>query len=227
MNDATRLICHRGHHAAFPENTLDAFQAAVDIGADGVETDLRMTSDGQLVLFHDRVLANGQPVSSLSRGELAAAAGHDVPRMIDALDACPDLLWLLEIKSPDAAAPMLAALRSLNRHPKLIVFSIWHNVVAQLVHQCYHALGVTIWHRPSNVFAFGDSIPADSDRISTLVFNYEFLDAEMVAQARANEYDVAVFNTHNERDHEHCVNLEVDMVITDFPEMLSGLREWP
>src|ERR1700722_3872435 len=47
------VISHRGEHLSHPENTLPAFQAAIDAGADYFELDVRTTSDGKLVLMHD------------------------------------------------------------------------------------------------------------------------------------------------------------------------------
>jgi glycerophosphoryl diester phosphodiesterase len=47
------VISHRGEHLAHPENTLPAFQAAIDAGADFFELDVRTTSDGRLILMHD------------------------------------------------------------------------------------------------------------------------------------------------------------------------------
>jgi glycerophosphoryl diester phosphodiesterase len=51
--DQIAVIAHRGEHRAHPENTLPAFQAAIDAGADFFELDVRTTSDGRLVLMHD------------------------------------------------------------------------------------------------------------------------------------------------------------------------------
>ena len=51
--DQVAVISHRGEHLAHPENTLPAFQAAIDAGADFFELDVRTTSDGRLVLMHD------------------------------------------------------------------------------------------------------------------------------------------------------------------------------
>jgi glycerophosphoryl diester phosphodiesterase len=48
------VIAHRGEHLRHPENTIPAFQAAVDAGADFFELDVRTTADGKLVLMHDR-----------------------------------------------------------------------------------------------------------------------------------------------------------------------------
>ena len=50
------IIAHRGDQSAAPENTLAAFRRALAAGADGVELDVRLTLDGQLVVFHDRRL---------------------------------------------------------------------------------------------------------------------------------------------------------------------------
>jgi glycerophosphoryl diester phosphodiesterase len=47
------VIAHRGEHLHHPENTLEAFQAAIDSGADFFELDVRTSSDGRLVLMHD------------------------------------------------------------------------------------------------------------------------------------------------------------------------------
>jgi glycerophosphoryl diester phosphodiesterase len=51
--DRIVVIAHRGEHRAHPENTLPAFQAAIDAGADFFELDVRTTFDGRLVLMHD------------------------------------------------------------------------------------------------------------------------------------------------------------------------------
>lgn len=50
------IVAHRGNQKLEPENTLAAFRRAVDEGADALETDLRFTSDDQLILFHDPTL---------------------------------------------------------------------------------------------------------------------------------------------------------------------------
>src|SRR5712671_2486485 len=46
-------ISHRGEHLHHPENTIPAFQTAIDMGADFIEVDVRTTADGKLILSHD------------------------------------------------------------------------------------------------------------------------------------------------------------------------------
>jgi len=50
------LFAHRGASAHAPENTLPAFELAADMGADGIELDVQITSDGKLIVRHDRTL---------------------------------------------------------------------------------------------------------------------------------------------------------------------------
>ena len=80
------LIAHRGYHAAAPENTLAAFEAAIMVGASGIETDVRISRDGVPVLIHDRVIASGETVADLTRTEIEQAVGHEIPTLDEALE---------------------------------------------------------------------------------------------------------------------------------------------
>ncbi|EOA90461.1 uncharacterized protein SETTUDRAFT_45648 [Exserohilum turcica Et28A] len=51
-----QAIAHRGYKAKFPENTMGAFKGAVEVGAEGLETDIHLTKDGVVVLSHDKDL---------------------------------------------------------------------------------------------------------------------------------------------------------------------------
>jgi glycerophosphoryl diester phosphodiesterase len=50
-----QAIAHRGYKAAFPENTMGAFEGAVKVGAHAIETDIHISKDGVIVLSHVRV----------------------------------------------------------------------------------------------------------------------------------------------------------------------------
>ena len=47
------VAAHRGWCAKYPENTMEAFRAAVELGVDQIELDVRVTRDGELVIIHD------------------------------------------------------------------------------------------------------------------------------------------------------------------------------
>jgi glycerophosphoryl diester phosphodiesterase len=98
MSAGPDVIAHRGASAAAPENTVEAFELAVELGADGIELDVRRTADGFLVVHHDALLADGRAIVTLRRDELP---GH-VPDLAVALDACRGAWVNLELKNdPD------------------------------------------------------------------------------------------------------------------------------
>jgi glycerophosphoryl diester phosphodiesterase len=88
------VIAHRGGSGEWRENTLEAFAGARSNGADGVELDARLTSDGALVVHHDAALETGRMIGTLSRWELP----DWVPDLAGVLAACAGMLVDVEIK---------------------------------------------------------------------------------------------------------------------------------
>lgn len=71
------IIVHRGASALAPENTLEAYAATMDLGADGVEIDIRRSADGVLYLFHDTKLER----LTHGTGEVAALSYYELLRI--------------------------------------------------------------------------------------------------------------------------------------------------
>jgi glycerophosphoryl diester phosphodiesterase len=110
------VIAHRGGAMESTENTIGAFQRAARIGADGIETDIRLTRDGVIVIYHDdkfgRVegLAPAQrtrAISDMTYDELSAqtlvprgedTGGRRVPTLSDLLASVKSVLLNIEIK---------------------------------------------------------------------------------------------------------------------------------
>src|SRR5215468_10097412 len=84
------IVGHRGFGAGtrsgYPENTLESCLAAVAHGLSWVELDVRRSRDGQLVIGHDPVTADGEFVAARTAGELAASG---IPRLEDVMAALP------------------------------------------------------------------------------------------------------------------------------------------
>jgi glycerophosphoryl diester phosphodiesterase len=92
----TLVIGHKGAAGLAPENTLAAFQVASDVGADGVELDVRRTADGALAVHHDAELPDGRVLATTEWAELP----DDVPDLDAVLDACRGLAMVnVEIKN--------------------------------------------------------------------------------------------------------------------------------
>ena len=91
----TLVIAHRGASRAEPENTVAAFRRAVEMGAEGIELDVRRTADDALVVHHDAALADGRVICETVVSELP----DHVPSLSVALDACDGAFVNVEIKN--------------------------------------------------------------------------------------------------------------------------------
>lgn len=88
------VLAHRGGNGFFPENSLAAFGAALALGADGVELDVRRTADGVAVVHHDATLADGAPLHTLRAADLPS----EIPTLAEALAGCAGAAVDVEIK---------------------------------------------------------------------------------------------------------------------------------
>jgi glycerophosphoryl diester phosphodiesterase len=107
-----QVIAHRGiHDTGATENTMEAFQLALDAGADMIELDVRRTGDGQLAILHDHD-RSGVALDSCLLDQFEARTGFRPPLLIDVLDWAAGRIALdVELKEDGYAeqvAPMLA-----------------------------------------------------------------------------------------------------------------------
>ncbi len=67
-------VAHRGHSIAYPENTLEAYRKAIELGIEMIECDVNITSDGKLVMMHDPTLDR----TTNGTGRISAATWEDI-----------------------------------------------------------------------------------------------------------------------------------------------------
>jgi glycerophosphoryl diester phosphodiesterase len=125
-------IAHRGGGALAQENSLAAFGLASALGLRYLETDIRVTCEGQLVCFHDdtlqRVTSASGPVRLKSLGELSALRINGVepiPTFDDALDAFPDQCFSVDLKDQDGIEPLVKSLRRKGVAERVCVAGAW------------------------------------------------------------------------------------------------------
>jgi glycerophosphoryl diester phosphodiesterase len=80
---AVITFAHRGARLVEPENTIPAFRAALDQGASGLETDVWLSVDGEVVCAHDPVVAKGLRRRKISSATAEELATYGIPRIAD------------------------------------------------------------------------------------------------------------------------------------------------
>jgi glycerophosphoryl diester phosphodiesterase len=148
----TEIWAHRGARRDAPENTLPAFELAVDQGADGVEFDVQLSADGTVVVIHDETVdrtTNGSgPVAGLTVSQLQALdasagfagyKGVQIPTLAQALDllAPTSLKVNIELKNAEEAYPgleerVLAAVTGYGLADRVVISSFNHYSLKKL-----------------------------------------------------------------------------------------------
>jgi glycerophosphoryl diester phosphodiesterase len=123
-------LAHRGFDVSGLENSLVAFQAALDLGFRYLETDVHATSDGVLLAFHDenldRVTDRTGRIPELPWAEVARAriGGRErIPRLEEMLDAWPDARFNIDIKTAGAIGPLVRVIERVSAHDRVCVTS--------------------------------------------------------------------------------------------------------
>jgi glycerophosphoryl diester phosphodiesterase len=134
----TLVVAHRGAAQVAPENTMEAYRRAVELGSDAIELDVHLTADGKLAVIHDETLERTTDktgsVAAMTMKQLRAAdagyrfaasdgsfpfrgKGLKVPTLPEVLKWLPEGIGLVvEIKARAATGPALAALRGSRVH---------------------------------------------------------------------------------------------------------------
>ncbi len=113
MRNATKIIAHRGASRHYRENTLEAFDRAIQCGCDAVELDVQVTSDNVLIVYHDDRLPNRNrmPIEQATYDEVLtqmARVGVHVPRLVDVLKLCKGRICCdIELKASAEPAVVL------------------------------------------------------------------------------------------------------------------------
>lgn len=124
MHVKTLIVAHAGGDTAGRPNTLQAFEAAVRLGADMIEFDVRRTADGALILHHDETVAD-RPLAELRRDvalQLAADLGIRVPTLAEVLEAVAGKIAVdVELKEAGYEAQVLDELRRSGVPPEHVI----------------------------------------------------------------------------------------------------------
>ena len=227
------VLAHRGYHAELPENTLVAFDAAVGLGVDGIETDVQVTRDGVPILFHDTEI-QGRSVAGLTHVELCRLSQREVPTLVSALDAWPGIFWNLEIKMSRGPEQMWAilresvwpVLREYREKRRLLVSSFWHSVAAQAGRELDLDCGLLVAHHPMSFTSLLVGLPDDlpTSRVS-IVWEINGVGKTLIKAAREEGVKSYVYGPQGSSAHEWLATCDLAGIITDDPVLALNWLE--
>ena len=226
---------HRGASAHAPENTMRAFRLGVALGANGIETDIRRTKDGVLVLFHDesllRLTGDYRRIADLTREELAAvriaspdgAEADVVPTLAELLafvKAFPVAL-ALELKAEGIEEAVETAVKESGVGGRCVVTSFELEYLRR-VKELNPARRVGLLTRSvdDGVIAALKALGAEQ-----ICPKAELLTPELVRSLHQEGFSVRAWGVKDEALMEHAFRCGVDGMTVNFPDRLKALLD--
>jgi glycerophosphoryl diester phosphodiesterase len=230
-SDRCLVIAHRGASAAAPENTLAAFRLAVDLGADGVELDVRRTMDGQLVVIHDasveRTTDGTGRIAALTLDQMRrfdagrkfapAFRGERIPLLSQVFDALRGRLLVdVEVKAAGVEAAVLDLIRKTQMQDSVLISSFDAQVVAR-VRDLAPEMPVGLLQSAADPYA------AVSVRATAYLPEVTALTADVVASCRSHGLRVITWTVRTEAEAHQALRLGVDGIIADDPTLIRRM----
>ncbi|MGH2398522.1 MAG: glycerophosphodiester phosphodiesterase [bacterium] len=228
--DASRclVIAHRGASSAAPENTMAAFALAIDLGADGIELDVRRSREGQIVVIHDasvdRVTGTAGDISSMSLEQLRSLdagarfdrrfAGERIPTLREVLSlARGRLLVDIELKVAGIEPQVVELVRAAGMHDSVLITSFLEDAVAASMSQ---GRGIPVGLLQET---------ADLDRVSGLgvpvyLPSIGVLSNQIMHECRARGVRVIPWTVRSDADARRAVSSGVHGIIADDPALI-------
>lgn len=134
LNSSRRpvVIAHRGASHYYHENTLEAFEAAVDMRAEMMELDVRHTGDGILVVHHDSDFA-GREIRDMTESEIrekAGDTGYRIPGLAEVLEFCAGKIPLdIELKETGYEEQVLEEILDVMKVDQFIISSVHESAI--------------------------------------------------------------------------------------------------
>ena len=228
------IVGHRGAAGLAPENTLEAFQVALDLSIDGIELDVQRSKDGALVAFHDedleRLTDGAGKLWDRTLAELKtldAAVQHDgyhdvrIPTLRETFEflRASEQLLMIELKEPWRYAgieeQIVALIHEFDLVERTQVRAFYHDAL-HTIHRLAPEIAVSeLWL---------DRLPEDDEVIYKTVNSHHILfTADNVARLHRRGVQVTAWTVDELDDARRLVEIGIDGLTTNHPERLLTL----
>lgn len=224
------VIGHRGAAGLEPENTLRSIRKAMDLGVDRVEVDVRVSKDGHLIIIHDETVdrtTNGHGyVKDLRLTQLRrldAGIGERIPTLIEVFGLVKGRVILqVELKVKDAAEPLVRLVEGLDVVKDVIITSFMHDQLEK-IHTLNADIGSGALFKKVKYDTCDIALSVHSDAIHV---RFQDVDARLVEEAHKKRLKVVVWNPDEAKDMVRMMDLGVDAIGTNRPDILLNLLSY-
>ncbi len=252
LTDEFLNIAHRGGGRLAPEETLVAYQNAVDVGADVLEMDARATMDGVIILCHDntvdRTSDGGGVISNKTFDELRQldagyqftrdggatypfrGQGITFPTLLEVLEAHPTMLFAIEIKEAETAADVVAVIEQAGVEDRVIVASFSDAAVLQVRAINPDVLTAQTVSESLDFARLTDDDEVDYRAPAWVIqappdLGELIVDEAFTQRAARLDVKVHVWTINDPGEMQDFLDIAIDGIMTDDPETLESLTQ--
>ena len=250
-----KIIAHKGASGIAPENTLASFQAALDIGVDIIELDVRQTKDEEIIVFHDQFLdrtTNGtgnvheynlEQLKQLDAGSWFSSKFSDqkIPTLKEVLDLvdgrCQVLIEIKHMDHPhyhDFADKLVDVIKLEDNGFDWVLIQSYEDKYleeAQIYDDRIQINKMLIGEDSTPLLAFYIETKlklghGDSKgNLKTLNPEFKTLSPRRIFRMHSRGFEVFTYSVNTREDMIKMLNMGVDGIITDFPSELVKIRK--
>lgn len=240
-NAQTKIIAHRGFSSIAPENTLIAFQKAIDCKADYFELDVHRTKDDSIVVIHD--FSVDRTSSNDKKGEIAKMNYSDltsvnvgystkfgdkyntekIPTLREALELAKGKIKVcIEIKVYGVEKEILEIVNDLGVKDEVILFSFYYPVLAR-IRQLDKKIPILYLVGNADEMTINYAKIIESNAIG--VGSETTISKEYLNFAHKNGIEVWKWTVNTENEMQQLMSLGLDGLITDFPDKALKIKQ--
>jgi len=236
-----QIFAHRGAKTVAPENTLPAFQRALEMGVDGIELDVHCSKDGKLVVIHDesldRTTRGSGKVGEYTAAELAHIdagspfhadfAGVGVPTLEDVFDLVGNRCRVnVEIKSDDPnggdqVEPLIAMIAARNLYDQVIVSSFNPPSLVKMRALAPKIQLGLLYYLPLPAF-LRDAWFTPIIQPEAIHPYHRLVNADLMAWAKARGCAVNTWTVNDVDEARRLADLGVNVIMSDVPDQIMA-----
>lgn len=219
-----KIIGHRGAAGYAPENTLYSFEVAIDLGCDRAELDVRLSKDGEAVVFHDeeisRIAKIHGNISDLTLAELKKLDlpnKQKIPTLKEVIDICKGKIDLqIELKVSEESRLVNQIISHKNMINNIVITSFDPDILQEMKRiNPKLKVGLLFKEYSNDIWNFVKKIPLDFIGPKADIVTYE-----MVHKAHGLKKNVYAYHANDKKIIDNLIALGVDEIGTDFPKLL-------
>ncbi|MEZ5366401.1 MAG: glycerophosphodiester phosphodiesterase [Bryobacterales bacterium] len=211
------IIGHRGV-AGLPENSLEGFERAIEMGVDGIELDVRMTgTDGKLVVLHGSVVGERSLKNSSYDQIRVTPEGQVVPLLEEVLEKIGKKTFLdIELKH-DGCEEAATELIKKYCNPEKTMISGFDPKILETVHELLPELHLGfIFNRTQ------DEEQRHNAPVDVVIPQFRLASRELIEEIHEEGLRVWAWTVNEEAEIKRLLNLGVDGFITDYPDRVAA-----